>query len=189
MNKDEQIINSREMILKVFTNIDKKRFEQKDSIENAWKKILTSIKSTTSKEDIGSKLFYHSSIIDIKDGLLLIETDHSGFIQLFKIHEKYIINGLTKFIPQMGIKNLSFRLKGSTAVFAEKKLLNQKQEQTAVVNKFKKEEQELDNFYKNNKNLNLKTKKENINQDKNSEIPEKMKEAFDRMKKTMLTKS
>jgi len=37
--------------------------------------------------------------------------------------------------------------------------------------------------------LNLKTKKENINQDKNSEIPEKMKEAFDRMKKTMLTKS
>ena len=43
--RDEQIINSREMILKVFSNIDKKRFEEKDSVENAWKKITTSIKN------------------------------------------------------------------------------------------------------------------------------------------------
>ena len=116
--RDEQIINSREMILKVFSNIDKKRFEEKDSVENAWKKITTSIKNG-SKEDIGAKLFSHSSLVDVKDGILLIETDHPGFIQLFRMHEMYILRGLKKFVPQLEIRCLSFRLRGSKAVLSE----------------------------------------------------------------------
>ena len=101
-----------------FSNIDKKRFEEKDSVENAWKKITTSIKNG-SKEDIGAKLFSHSSLVDVKDGILLIETDHPGFIQLFRIHEMYILRGLKKFVPQLEIRCLSFRLRGSKAVLSE----------------------------------------------------------------------
>ena len=175
--RDEQIINSREMILKVFSNIDKKRFEEKDSVENAWKKITTSIKNG-SKEDIGAKLFSHSSLVDVKDGILLIETDHPGFIQLFRIHEMYILRGLKKIVPQLEIRCLSFRLRGSKAVLSEIENEIKIYEKQKMENKFNCEEKTIEKIYKNEQKT-----------EKNCRIPENMKEAFERMRKSMLTKS
>lgn len=175
--QDEHIVNSREMILKVFSNIDRKRFEERDSVENAWKKIITSIKNG-SKEDIGSKLFSHSSLVDVKDGILLIETDHPGFIQLFRIHEAYILRGLKKFVPQLEIRCLSFRLRGSKAVLSERESEGKIYEKQKIENKFNREEKAIEKIYEN------KEKPE-----KTGRIPENMKEAFDRMRKSMLTKT
>ena len=138
--RDEQIINSREMILKVFSNIDKKRFEEKDSVENAWKKITTSIKNG-SKEDIGAKLFSHSSLVDVKDGILLIETDHPGFIN---------------------------EIENEIKIYEKQKMEN----------KFNCEEKTIEKIYKNEQKT-----------EKNGRIPENMKEAFERMRKSMLTKT
>jgi len=175
INRQKEIMNSREMILKVFSNIDKKKFEEKDNIENAWKKITTSIKSTASNEDIGSKLFYHSSIIDLKNEILLIETDHPGFIQLFRIHEKYILTGLKRFVPELNIKTLSFRLKGSNAVLADRKREEEKKSVNEVQKKLAEQDKALQNFYGNSYGKSAVKDK----------IPENLNSAFERMKKNL----
>ena len=189
----KEISNSREMILKVFSNIDKKKFEEKDNIENTWKKIVTSIKSSTSNEDIGSKLFYHSSIIDLKNEILLIETDHPGFIQLFRIYEKYILNGFKKFSSQLKINTLSFRLKGSSAVLADKEKETEEKAVHVIKQKFEEQEKILEGFYgsekKSKKNINFSESENSININENKQITENLSNAFERMKKSMLTKT
>ena len=191
MSQSKEILNSREMILKVFSNIDRKRFEEKDSIDNAWKKIITSIKSTTSKEDVGSKLFYHSSIIDLKNEILLIETDHPGFIQMFRIYEKYILNGLKKFVPSLSIKSLSFRLKGSDAVLADKIVEQHKKIEIEEQDKLRKTDEEIENFYKKSDKAKKINQQKNMSEKNNetiSQTPAKLAEAFERMKKSMQNK-
>ena len=47
------------------------------NLERGWKKVLQSINGD------GEKLAAHSRIVDLKNNLLYIETDHPGWIQLF----------------------------------------------------------------------------------------------------------
>ena len=47
----------------------------------------------------------------MKNGILVVETDHPGRIQLLQMYKNYIQTGLNKKLSELKIKNIVFRLK------------------------------------------------------------------------------
>ena len=109
----DKIYSNSEMIKAVLegilSDVDKKRMEESSIFISKWKKIVTSVKSIVNP-DCGNSMYAHSQVIDVKDGTILLQVDHPGFIQLFETHKKYILRGLEMHIPQMKIKNMSYVL-------------------------------------------------------------------------------
>ena len=81
------------------------------SLERGWKKVLFSVHGYGEEKDIGEKLAAHSRIIDLKNDVLFLETDHSGWIQLFGLYKKRILAALKKEFPELKINGFSFTLK------------------------------------------------------------------------------
>ena len=110
------IISAQEMISRFFENFDKTGFERSNKILNAWDKTLSKIKRSQNLDkekniDYGEFLKAHTELIDLKDGVLIVEADHSSWLQLLQIYSKFLLNGLQKEAPELEIKMLSFRLK------------------------------------------------------------------------------
>ncbi|QTQ15217.1 DciA family protein [Treponema parvum] len=171
-----QVINCGDMIMDVFSSIDKEKYKEKEDVSEAWKTITRSVKKGNSQENLGEKLYSHSSLVEIKNGILLVETDHPAYIQLFRMYERYILKGLKQQVPQLDIRALSFRLKGSAAVLSEKENKREYEEKLRMEKEFEREEKILKDVYKDEK----------INE--NKEIPSEIIESFNRIKKNMLTK-
>jgi hypothetical protein len=97
-----------EILNRIFSNIDRNQLEQSNSVVRGWESIISKI------YDYGPKLASHSRVIDLKNENLLIEVDHSGWIQILQLNKKFILQGLHNLYPELTIRNLSFKLKGQT---------------------------------------------------------------------------
>ena len=95
------------LISNFFSNISSSVNEANKTV-SVWREVLLSIKSHRID---GSQLADHSRIIELKNGNLLVETDHPGRIQLFQMYKNYIQTGLNKKLSELKIKNIVFRLK------------------------------------------------------------------------------
>lgn len=93
----------------ILSDVDKHRMRDSATILEKWKSIITSIKSVVNP-DCGKTMYFHSRIIDIKDDVIILQVDHPGFIQLFENHKKYILRGIQMKIPQLKIRNITYRL-------------------------------------------------------------------------------
>lgn len=60
---------------------------------------------------VGEKLAAHSEIISIKNNIMLIETDHTGWMQQILWEKKNILKKLKKNAPELQIKNIEIRVK------------------------------------------------------------------------------
>lgn len=110
MNNDYRKAN--EILTNIFDNLSQNLLKDSANITNGWKYVLSSIKSRNNK-NIGELLISHTRIVDLKNGILLVETDHPGYIQTLQMYNSYIIRGMNKKYPELEIKTLSFRLKGT----------------------------------------------------------------------------
>jgi len=104
---NNSISKADELISKIFSEIGNSSQEANRPF-SVWKEVLMTIKN--SKID-GSQLADHSRIIDLKNNILIIETDHPGRIQLFQMYKNYIQNGINRKLPELTIKNIVFKLK------------------------------------------------------------------------------
>jgi hypothetical protein len=52
----------------------------------------------------------HSRIVELERYILLVETDHPGWIQLLQTKQRQILNVLRRRFPSLTIKGISFRL-------------------------------------------------------------------------------
>lgn len=59
---------------------------------------------------VGDRLADHSKPSDIRHGVLVIETDHSGWIQLLQLKQERILAEITKRYPELDIHGLAFRI-------------------------------------------------------------------------------
>ncbi|GMO65066.1 MAG: hypothetical protein Ta2A_13080 [Treponemataceae bacterium] len=118
-NLDEKILDSKSIISAFMENIDSMTIsgqsrETQSAIRTSldvlaeWKEILFSIRP----EDNGKLLYYRSQLIDVKNGSLIITTDHPGYIQLFQLHKTYILTGFQKKFPDLKITKLVCKAKG-----------------------------------------------------------------------------
>ena len=110
MNNDYRKAN--EILTNIFDNLSQNLLKDSANITNGWKYVLSSIKSRNNK-NIGELLISHTRVVDLKNGILLVETDHPGYIQTLQMYNSYIIRGINKKYPELEIKTLSFRLKGT----------------------------------------------------------------------------
>jgi len=115
---NKEVNSVSDIITRIFHNIDVNQMESAVQISAVWKETLCSIQNQSSdnygvKNNLGRKLADHTNIVDLKNEILIVETDHSGWIQTLQLYNSYILKGLKKKFPDLTIKSIAYRLKGS----------------------------------------------------------------------------
>ena len=59
----------------------------------------------------GEDMVSHSSVKDLTNGILLIEADHPGWIQLLQLKKKKILKNIHKFYPELDVISIRFILR------------------------------------------------------------------------------
>ena len=170
-------ISGAQIISSFFENIENQKLENTSKILVAWKKTVQKISGN------GAQLFDHSRIVDLKNGILLVETDHPAWSQMLQFHKKFILTGLNKICADdtNKIESLVFRVRGSNATLADAGKKIAATEMKKYSEKLNTEEKIL-----SEKGI-LGKEKESVNENKNDEeLPDNLKEIFTRMKSTAL---
>ena len=170
-------ISGAQIISSFFENIENQKLENTSKILVAWKKTVQKISGN------GTQLFDHSRIVDLKNGILLVETDHPAWSQMLQFHKKFILTGLNKICADdtNKIESLVFRVRGSNATLADAGKKIAAAEMKKYSEKLNAEEKIL--FEKGI----FGKEKESVNENKNDEeLPDNLKEIFTRMKSTAL---
>ena len=81
---------------------------------SSWKEIVTEIWPRTygseqSKEDIPAAAV-HSQIHELERGILLVEADHPGWIQVLQTKQAELLSAVQKRYPELNIRGIAFRL-------------------------------------------------------------------------------
>lgn len=148
----EEVFSIGQLINKTFANISVEDVNNAGKRIDSWKKVLLKISSNRNPNE-GQNLADHSKVIDFKNGTLLVEADHPGWIELLQLHKRYILNGLRMENSSLGIENIVFRLKGKKADIYDFQKENEAEVKKLINEKVIKEEENL-------KNLNLGKKNE-----------------------------
>lgn len=106
MNDEDGMSRVSELLESLFSDIQLGKMQKENNLSKGWKKVLQHVPVD------GDKLAAHSRVLELKNTLLCLETDHPGWIQLFYLHRKKIIQGLKREFPTLEIRDFSFTLKG-----------------------------------------------------------------------------
>ncbi len=146
---NNRIISAADMMLQA-ANIGT---SEANEICSVWKKVVSGVKSykhdgedSDKRMPLGERLAGNTRVIDLKNGVLLVESDHPGWIQYLRMYQKFILNGLKMNLPNLKISSLAFRVAGEKASLSEtydQELAKARREQAAL---FEKQEKALSKF-------------------------------------------
>lgn len=172
-NLDSEIIDSTELIARLVDNITQLKIESGNQILQAWRAIIESIKSNS--KNLGVNLASHSKIVDFKNGILLVEADHSSWLQMLQLHQRYILGCLQRRFPELKISTLAFRLKGSNVGLSVTYEQSLKIERAKMAQRYEAEEKYLESqgFVAN------------VDESKIPELPQNLKNIFENLRKTI----
>ena len=185
MNDD--IINASELMTK-YLNID---FQRADRITTTWKKVVLRIHSNKFESEnsekrmpIGERLANNTRVIDLKNGVLLVEADHSGWIQYLRMYQNFILRGLQMEVPDLKISSLAFRLAGQNIKLSDSYENQVNTIKAEFEKKQEKQEKEIQEYYQNKK-----SNKEVDKSEVKSSLPDELIAKFENIKNDMLTNS
>ncbi|MCR4734079.1 MAG: DUF721 domain-containing protein [Treponema sp.] len=174
------IMSSSDIMLKV-TNFSANA--ENSEIYSVWKKVVSKIKNyNTNDEDemsLGEKLAVSTRVIDIKNGVLLVESDHPGWIQYLNFHKKFILKGIKMEVPDIKINSLAFRVSGSEINLSESYEDSLKKNMAQMERKLEAQEKSLRKY----------VEKEEEKNKESPEVPPELAAKFDSIIKNMLTNS
>lgn len=55
---------------------------------------------------VGTDIASHSRVIDVKRGVVIVEVDHPGWLQVLQMNREQILTGMKKSYPSLGIQNM-----------------------------------------------------------------------------------
>jgi hypothetical protein len=174
MINDPSVITAADMITQVFSHIDKAEVENSSKLLGTWKSVVSKV------HKYGEKLAAHTELIELKNGILLVETDHPGWIQILQLYSKFILIGLGRAVPELKISSLAFRLKGSDFSLCGKTYDEQIQEDRR---KLSEKLEDQDRLVEKHENKAEKSNAESV------DLSPELKEKLDNLKKSMLTNS
>ncbi len=64
------------------------------------------------KRAAGEREGAHSRVSDVKNGVLFVEVEHTGWIQLLKFKEDSILKHLARRFPELQLRGIAYRLAG-----------------------------------------------------------------------------
>lgn len=153
---------------------------QTNELVSTWKKVVSNIGKKNENEiggdeiTLGERMAANSHVVDLKNGVLLIEANHSGWIQYLRMYQNFILKGLNWAVPNLKIKNLAFRVAGSEANLS-----------VQYEDLVKKEKQEMSKKIEQEQNmLNEKFEKKDENKNEGS-LPPELLSRFENLKKQM----
>jgi len=91
---------------------------------------------------VGPRIAAHSRILDVDKGLLIVEAEHPGWVQLLQLRQSSIVEGVSRRFPELGLRGIAFRLSGENysspsptapAAAEEERSLETEEEQKARV--------------------------------------------------------
>ena len=128
----------------VFSNIDAARVSQGNDIINVWEETVQKI------YNYGPKLVGHTRVVDLKNGVLLVETDHPGWNQILNTYKDFLIKGLKMKIKDLEISTLAFKVKGTSVALSESYEESKKRQDQELIEKLESNEKKLEEMgYKN----------------------------------------
>ena len=171
------IINASDIISAV-TNFSN---NSDNEIVTVWNKVVSKIgykEGVTDSDNnfIGKRLASNSRVVDLKNGVLLVETNHSGWIQYLRMYQNFILKGLKWALPNLKISSLAFRVRGSEASLSDIYENQLEKAQSKMNEKIEEQERQLQNRFEKND--------EKENQIKKSEkLPDELFNILENLKK------
>ena len=183
---NENIISAADMMLKA-ANIN---VSSANEICSVWRKVVSGVHSykheaenSEKRMPIGERLAGNTRVIDLKNGVLLVETDHPGWIQYLKTYQKFILNGLKMNLPDLKISSLAFRVTGEKVSLSESYEKQLAESRSKLQEKLEKQEKELEKYNQKNQ------KKSEEGSAGAGELPPELLAKFDSIRQSMLTNS
>ena len=184
---NERIISAADMMLQAA----KINTSGANEICGVWKKVVSGVRSmkhdsedSEKRMPLGERLAGNTRVIDLKNGVLLVETDHSGWIQYLRMYQKYILTGLKMNLPNLKITSLAFRVAGEKVSLSDTYEQQLQQSRREMENKIEKQEKELAKYEAEH------GKKESVKASNSaSELPPDLLAKFDSIRQSMLTNS
>ena len=65
---------------------------------------------------VGPRLAAHSKVADVDKGLLIVEAEHPGWIQLLQLRQSSILEDVARRYPELELRGIVFRLAGQKTV-------------------------------------------------------------------------
>ena len=103
---NERIVSAADMMLQA-ANINIATSEANE-ICSVWRKVVSSVHSmkhdsedSEKRMPLGERLAGNTRVIDLKNGVLLVESDHPGWIQYLRMYQKFILKGLQMNSPDL----------------------------------------------------------------------------------------
>lgn len=150
---NNQIISAADIMMQV-GNIGT---SEANEICSVWKKVVSGVHSYKHESEdsekripIGERLAGNTRVIDLKNGVLLVETDHPGWIQYLRMYQKFILTGLKMKLPDLKITNLAFRVTGEKVSLSESYENQLAKERKDMEAKLENQEKELKKYEKKN---------------------------------------
>lgn len=97
-------ISAADMITRVFSNIDPDSVGRTNALFRAWDETVRRVRP------YGERLAAHTGVIDLRNGVLTVETDHPGWSQVLMMSEDFIVRGMGWRVPDLGIRRIEVRL-------------------------------------------------------------------------------
>lgn len=141
---EKEMYGMGEILNSVFSNIDAARVSQGNDIINVWEETVQKI------YNYGPKLAGHTRVVDLKNGVLLVETDHPGWNQILNTYKDFLIKGLKMKIKDLEISTLAFKVKGTSVALSESYEESKKRQDQELIEKLESNEKKLEEMgYKN----------------------------------------
>lgn len=172
-----EIYDMRNLVSKTLSEFSFSDSNKAYSILDGWKKVLLKIKSNKNPYE-GQNLAEHSKVVDLKNGILIVEVEHPGWMELLQLHKKFILKGLNMNMTNLKIKNIAFKLKSKNDDFFNNKI-SEEESISKIQRKIEDEEKIINSSEK------FFVKKEEKKQIK--ELPPELKSIFEDLKNDMLT--
>ena len=181
---NDNIISAADMMM-MAANIN---VSSANEICSVWKKVVSGVHSYKHEAEnserrmpIGERLANNTRVIDLKNGVLLVETDHPGWIQYLKTYQKYILNGLKMNLPELKISSLAFRVAGEKVSLSESYEKQLADSRSKMQEKLEKQEKELEKYNQQKQN------KTAGNSNSGNQLPPELLAKFDSIRQSMLT--
>lgn len=122
----------------IFRNIDRSKMQSGLTISDVWEETITKIYK------YGPKLAGHTNVVDLKNGILLVETDHPGWNQILQSHKDFIMKGLKMNVKDIEINTIAFRVRGTERGLSENYEEAKEREKNAYLKQMEADEKRLE---------------------------------------------
>ena len=163
-----------------------------DKIFTVWKKVVSGVHSFKHESEdsdkrmpLGERLAGNTRVVDLKNGVLLVETDHSGWIQYLRMYQKFILNGLKMNLPELKITNLAFRVAGEKVSLSESYEQQLKKSREEMSKKIEEQERQLASYEQRASKKFPAAASSGNNCNKSSQLPEELLAKFESIKKSI----